>query len=89
MILIKANEDATVHPTPVTRLPFLGPVQLENSSLGLGLDWSFVMKASKFSEAQTAFVLRQAEEGRQSASVAQSRDQRGDVCRTGSRSMRV
>ena len=36
---------------------------MKNSSLGLGLDWSFVMKASKFSEAQIAFVLRQAEEG--------------------------
>lgn len=36
---------------------------MENSSLGLGLDWRFVMKASKFSEAQIAFVLRQAEEG--------------------------
>ena len=36
---------------------------MENSSLGLGLDRRFGMKASKFSEAQIAFVLRQAEEG--------------------------
>ena len=36
---------------------------MENSSLGLGLDWRSGMKASKFSEAQIAFVLRQAEEG--------------------------
>ena len=44
---------------------------LESSSLGLGLERRVRMKASKFSEAQIAFVLRQAEEG---AAV-------GEVCR--------
>lgn len=36
--------------------------ELENSSLGLGLKRKDSMKASRFTEAQIAFVLRQAEE---------------------------
>jgi hypothetical protein len=37
------------------------------------------MKASKFSEVQIAFVLKQAEDARRLGGLPQSRDQRGDV----------
>ena len=48
----------------MTCSPFLDRFELKNFSLGLVGQWAEeAMKRSKFSEAQIAFVLKQAEEG--------------------------
>ena len=48
---------------PVTCFPELGPVQAGKFQFRIGLGTEIEDEASKFSEAQIAFVLRQAEEG--------------------------
>ena len=57
------------HPWAASR--FSDRFELENSSLGLGLERRVSMRTSRFTEAQIAFVLRQADEGTAIGEVCQ------------------